>query len=934
MSRPKDLLAAEERERLAHCVQEPIHIPGTVQPHGALLTVDPDTLEILQASDNTGRLLGAEPGDLLGCRLDLLPEDHVLAGLRAALSRAEAGAGNPLALTVGGQNFDVAIHRSDGLIVAEFEPSGMASDSELLPALHDALQRLSLTMTVGELRAAAARELARLTGFDRVMVYHFHHDGHGEVVAEECAPGMQPYLGLHYPASDIPAQARRLYLTQASRMILATDEPAARVLPTANPLTGAPLDLSRAQLRSVSPHHVQFMRNMGQAATLSLSLVHDGDLVGMITCAHRRPQSLPHLLRRGCEVLAQHVTLQLGAMVETQRLRHHLKSRQVRSRLVQEMIDAETVGAGLVAGEVTLLDLVAADGASVCLGQRVTSVGLTPTTSRMAAVVQQMYETPGAASPLTSEALSDDRPDLAELLPGVAGLVVVPLGRVGDYLAWFRQEVVQSVDWLGDQSSGNRATPLSPRNSFEVWAQEVRGRSLPWNQVEVEEATELRHDVDSVLLHRAEAQLAHLGMHDALTGLANRRLLTDRLRHALDRHARGVPVCLLFIDLDHFKVVNDSYGHDVGDALIVRAAGLITRACRASDTVARLGGDEFTVLCEDTTVAAAEVLAARIVEAFEERLDIDGHELRISASMGLTVARGHTRPADLLREADSAMYLAKERGRNQVSRFDAGLHDQALRRSDTEQALRLCLERDELVLEYQPIVDVDGGAVRGVEALLRWRRPGHGLVAPGGFLALAEDTGLIVPIGEWALGEALRQCAAWRRSGVVGEDLYVSVNLSPRQLTSDSLPDHVSRLIELHTMDFSNLILEITETTLMSERSEIAEALGALAELGVCLSIDDFGTGYSSLSYLRDLPVSQLKVDGSFVAGITASPRDAALVAAAVGLAHEFGMTCVAEGVETAAQLVHLRDVGCNLAQGYHLGRPTSAEEFAGRREG
>lgn len=928
VTRAEDLLPSDEVARLGGCAQEPIHIPGSVQPHGVLFAIDPVSFDVVQVSANTGRVLGVEPADLVGRRLNVFQDSAALPQLRQACTGAPEHLANPHRVHVGDLPFDAIVHHTGGLAIVELEPA-MPVDERLLPALHAAIQRLLAGSTVEELRTAAAREVRALTGFDRVMVYHFHPDGHGEVVAEDRAEFLEPLLGLHYPASDIPAQARRLYLLQRSRLIVTSQDAPAQLLTAAGAASGLPLDLSRAELRCVSPHHLQFMRNMGVGASMSFSLVRNGELAGMISCNHSESRQVPYLVRRACEILAQQVTLQLSSMVETRRLMRQLKIQRVRSRLVEQMIRSEDVAAGLVTGDLTVLDLVTADGATVRLDERLTSIGRTPGHAKIEAAVTLLAATDNEASSLVTDALSTDRPDLAALLPSVAGMVVVPFGADGDYLAWFRGEVVQTVDWLGDQSPGNRATPLSPRNSFGLWRQSVSERSLPWDEVEVLQTEELRRDIDNVLLRRAEARLAHLGLHDALTGLPNRRLLMDRLDHALKRHARGVPVALLFIDLDRFKLVNDSFGHDVGDQLIVGAASRMTAVTRATDTVARLGGDEFVVLCEDTDSQVAAQLAQRIVTAFQAPVQVDGRELRITASVGITIAQEHHRAADLLREADTAMYLAKDQGRNRSSRFEAGMRYQALRRLDTEQALQRGFGRGELELHHQPIVRVTDGALQGVEALLRWNRPGHGWVAPDDFIPLAEDTGFIVPIGEWVLGEALRQLRSWRHAGLVSPSFMVSVNLSPRQLLDASLVGTVQRLVAENGLAPSNLTLEITETTLMSERSAMSDAVTALSELGVSLSIDDFGTGYSSLSYLRYLPVRQLKVDRSFVAALTDRPRDSALVAAVIGLAHEFGMTCVAEGVETAAQLKRLENLGCDHAQGYYLGRPVPAASLA-----
>ncbi|MCI2239387.1 EAL domain-containing protein [Kineococcus sp. TRM81007] len=934
MTRAEDLLPADEQERLAECAREPIHVPGAVQPHGVLLAVDPTTFEVVQVSDGCRRLLGVEVQAVLGHPLEAAVGPGCSRRLRTALAAADDGAVPALRAEVDGTPVDVSAHGSGPLLVVEVEPAGDASPARILAGLHAAAERLSRSRTVEEVRTATAQEIRRLTGFDRVMVYHFHPDGHGEVVAEDRVEEVEPYLGLHYPASDIPAQARRLYVLQPSRHIVLDAEgpnPLLRLGGGAGGDDTTPLDLSRAHLRAVSPHHAQFMRNMGIGASMSLPLVHDGELVGMVSCGDRRARHLPHALRQACEVLARQLTSRLTSLYETRQLSKRLEVQQVRTRLVEQMAGAEDVSDGLTRGEVTLLDLVPAHGAVVSLDEVLVQVGATPPPADVLAVVERLRSTEEGNLPLVSDALALERPDLAELLPSTAGVVFVPFGGDRDYLIWFRREVVQTLDWLGDQSAQNRDTPLSPRNSFSSWRQSVSGRCLPWDPVEVSEACELRRDIDAVLLRRAESRLAHLGLHDALTGLPNRRLLMDRLGHALDRHGRGSAVALLFIDLDRFKLVNDSFGHDVGDALLLHAAHRIKHAARASDTVARLGGDEFMVLCEDTDAVAVGALAQRIVDAFQEPVEMEGRELRITASIGVTTAQEHHRPADLLREADTAMYLAKKEGRNRASRFEAGLRYQALRHLDTEQALRRGLGRGELELHYQPIVDVPTGELRGVEALLRWNRPGVGQVPPDRFIPLAEDTGFIVPLGEWVLDEALGQLRTWKSQGHLPPGFRMAVNLSPQQLGSPTFVAVVQRAVERNGVAPSEVSLEMTETTLMSERSTMSEAVEALSSLGVGLSIDDFGTGYSSLAYLRYLPVQQLKVDRSFVSGAVPGSRDVALVAAVCGLAQEFGMTCVAEGVERAEELAMLAEIGCDSAQGFHIGRPEPAAALEAR---
>ena len=660
----------DEQRRLAECALEPIRTPGSIQPHGALLAIDPITLVIGHASENCAAVLGTEATQILGLPIgevtgDSWADEHldVLLGLLSAA--------NPLPLTLAGHRFDVIVHTEGGWTIVEFEPSLAADDYRSTPSVYNTIQKLTTATTDDQLWATAAHELRQLTRFDRVMIYHFHADGHGEVVAEALADGMEPYLGLHYPASDIPAQARALYLTKLSRMIVSSAGVTAALLsdPTTGPGGAAALDLGQAELRSVSPHHLQFMRNMGQESTLSLSLVRGGELIGMITLASRTPRRIPFELRQGLEILATHVAVRLGSMSEIRRLTRQMQLRGIRSRLMDRLEPPYSAGqadvaAALFGGELTVLDLIPATGAMLYLDGHATTIGIAPDTE--AVVIAAELVARHTSDVFETDALPEVYPELGRLLPGVTGLLVAPLSAAPGFIAWFRPEISEAVNWLGDQTSANRLTPLSPRSSFDSWAQSVDGRSAPWSGL-ASEARELARDLAGGMLRQAEARLAALAMHDSLTGLPNRRLLMDRLEHSLAGVARGVPMTLLFIDIDGFKHINDTLGHDIGDAVLVHVGRQIRATTRAQDTVARLGGDEFVVLCEGATPDRAAEIARRVVDAVRQPALVSHSTVTVTASVGIAPADHAQDGAALLREADKAMYRAKSKGRDQTS---------------------------------------------------------------------------------------------------------------------------------------------------------------------------------------------------------------------------------------------------------------------------
>ncbi|MDQ5834565.1 MAG: EAL domain-containing protein [Actinomycetota bacterium] len=427
---------------------------------------------------------------------------------------------------------------------------------------------------------------------------------------------------------------------------------------------------------------------------------------------------------------------------------------------------------------------------------------------------------------------------------------------------------------------------------------------------------------------RAELELAHQATHDALTGLPNRTVFLERLRVTLARIERRAQACaVLFLDLDRFKVVNDSMGHDVGDLLLVEAADRLRALVRPSDAVARFGGDEFMILCDDiATEADAIVVAERIAGSLAEPFEIAGQQLYVGASIGIAVAADRSRPPEaIVRDADQTMYVAKRRG----SRWELFHPDQEVittSRLGLEGELRLALERDELRLYYQPEIDVQGGGVIAVEALLRWQHPERGLLAPGEFIPLAEESGLIVPIGEWVLAESCGQLARWRATGACGPALSANVNLSACQLLDSDLSATVEHVLEKTGLEPGALCLELTETAFVEDLDTSVAVLKALRELGVILSLDDFGTGYSSLSVLDRYPLDKLKIDRSFVARLDSGDRARRLFTAVVGVAQALGLSSVAEGVETREQLDTITDMGCDSAQGFFLSRPREPE--------
>jgi diguanylate cyclase (GGDEF)-like protein len=433
---------------------------------------------------------------------------------------------------------------------------------------------------------------------------------------------------------------------------------------------------------------------------------------------------------------------------------------------------------------------------------------------------------------------------------------------------------------------------------------------------------QLKDDFSSRLLHSAQ--------HDSLTGLPNRSLLHDRITQSIEFARRhGTKFAVLFLDLDGFKHINDSLGHSIGDQLLQSVAKRLVASARGSDTVSRPGGDEFVVLLSEVAQSEdAAILARRMLQSIANAHSVGRYELHITASIGLSVYPDDGLDAEtLVKNADTAMYQAKENGRHGYQFFKASMNVRAVERQSIEESLRRALERQEFALHYQPIININTGEITGAEALIRWTHPVRGQVSPAQFIPIAEDSGLILPIGNWVLHEACAQARAWKDAGLPART--IAVNISALQFRSDRFLEDLFAILKETELDPRSLELELTETVLIKRAESAASVLRTLRASGIQISVDDFGTGYSSLSYLSKLPIDALKIDQSFIRQITAAPGDNTIVTAVISMGRSLKLRVVAEGVETPDELAFLKAHQCESAQGYYFSRPVPAAQFA-----
>ena len=613
---------------LTNCDREPIHIPGRIQPHGVLIAMSEPDLQLIQISANTAQHLGIAPEALLGQPLATLLGSTYVDYLRNILATEQIDQ-NPLyvwTLQVAGtdQHFDGLIHRHQGVLLLELEPA--RANAPARPDFFHVIKRVVANLQRSPSLAAfcdiTAAEVRALTGFDRVMVYRFDDDGHGAVVAEALADGLAPFLGLHYPASDIPKQARALYLRNWLRLIPDATYHPADIMPTLTPGTSAPLDLSYSVLRSVSPIHLEYLANMGVRASMSISLIDDGELWGLIACHHYAPKYIPYEIRTACEFLGQAVSLQLAAKQNAEDYEYRARINDASMRLVQQMAQAEPWRGGLTAGSPNLLDLIDAGGVALCVDGQIDTLGNTPTLDDIRTLLAWLAAQPDAQMYSTA-CLARDCPTLAGCKDTASGVLAAPISsELGEYLVWFRPEVIQTVNWSGEPAKAvelhDDGVRLSPRKSFDLWQQTVALHALPWKSYEIAAASELRNAILSVVLRRA-ADLARLNAElersnielDAFAYIAS---------HDLKEPLRGLHNYAHFLMEDYGDQL-DAAGKDKLQTLIhltQRMESLIETLLHYS----RVGRVDLAIQEADLNVVLREILERLDVSIKEQHIQI------------------------------------------------------------------------------------------------------------------------------------------------------------------------------------------------------------------------------------------------------------------------------------------------------------------------
>jgi len=846
-------------------------------------------------------------------------------------------------------------------------------------ALNRITNRIRQSLELQEILSTTAIETRAFLDTDRVKIYRFHSDGSGEVIAEATSGNRLPTLqGLNFPASDIPSHARALFIKARSRVIVDVTSQRKTLSHLDDPQTGVSLGAGDIRYAPVDACHAEYLAAMGVCSSLVVPILHHNQLWGLLVSHHAEPRKYSQDQLQVVQLLVDQMSIaiaQANLLSQTRQQVHYeatinhvsrllhapYEITKIRQSVLEELVKTFQGNGGRlyinadITGNAAQLYTVGAQSTLAQIEesqfwQQVMGVSASKILESCDLFPEPLSETserhddafcdqPTATPQLHSIHDLYQDPQLQFLAPAfetttIRSILIVPLQyrqQCIGCLSIFRQEIDTETLWAGRWNEDERN--LRPRQSFEMWREIKKGLAQEWTPDEIKLAQALgTHLYMAVMQRRVEEMIRHQASHDRLTGLPNRLLFDERLSLALAyAHQRGEMLAVMFLDLDRFKVINDTLGHATGDQLLQQVAHRIAECLKKSDTIARWGGDEFTLILPQVSSASDAInIATRVIKSLQAPFNCREQEFHMTTSIGIALAPYDGEDAEtLLKNADTAMYRAKYQGKNNFQLYAADMNTQALEQLVLANDLYKALNRSEFLLHYQPQVDLKTGQVVGIEALIRWQHPERGMIPPNQFISLAEETGQIAAIGEWVLYTACAQNRAWQEAGY--PPIRVAVNLSARQFQQQNLAQLINRVLTETGLEARYLEVEITESIAMQNIHVTIAVLDELRTMGVHISIDDFGTGYSSLATLKRFPLHTLKVDREFVKDLTTSNKDAALTQAIVTLAHGLDLDVIAEGVETAEQQEFLRSIGCDAMQGYLFSKPLPAAAAAER---
>ncbi|NBC12156.1 MAG: EAL domain-containing protein [Gammaproteobacteria bacterium] len=923
------------------CDAQPIAHCASLQSFGCLLVLAADSLRVIAAGANTKDFLGLEPQAVLGAELGtLLPagDGGLVACVRETQSEPETFCPEAFSAPPQPQLPDLALSLRltpwQGMLLLEIEPDvPLATATQAGACDPGALGReLLAAADIDILCSRLARALRRFTGFERVLVYRFEPDWDGTVIAEDLAPSTLPSVrGLRYAAADIPSRARALYTATPLRYAPIRDHAeipllAAREVPTS-------IDIGAAQLRALHPTHRAYLEQLGVNASLSLSIVCDGHLWGLVICHHRRPHAISMALRQRLAELAALVSARIALLEQRIQLQAREQGVAAINAIIGRLDIRKPFPQGFVGNEALLRGLFAADAVQIFHRDAplLEEGALDLDAAEQRALLHFLRKRGGGV--WSTDCLSCEFEPAAAYPERLAGIIAIFIGPTEDYVMLFgRRRTRFKVRWGARPAAlapaADDTSPWSTRR-FEPWEEERIHHAPPWTRSELGTAEALRNLTQEVIVASA-AHFEVLALRDSLTGLPNRERFRQILATTIEQaETTGGVFGIGLLDIDHFKSVNDTLGHDKGDILLAAAAKRILAVLPEGAVVARLGGDEFALLLPSGHEDALDAMPERVVAAFRTPISVDDDRFAVSVSMGVTLGHGASQGTELLKQADMALYQAKDAGRDCVRAFDSGLQQRALVRLEIAREILGRSPKTAIEILLQPQVPI---ATRRpeprFEVLARWRTTEGRLLQPLEFIDAAQQNGLMRAVTEAVLARSL--LVLREHPGASGADPVLAVNVTAADLEARWFARSLLQALAEANVAPARLELEIAESVLLRITPSVRESLRQLSDGGIGIALDDFGSGFSSMAHLRELNISTLKVDRDFVRGVTAE-QDRRLVAGIVAMAHSLGKRVVAEGVERVTELEVLRRLGCDWGQGYLWSEPlTPADAFDG----
>jgi len=905
-----------------------------LQSMGSLIAIDKRTQLICACSANIAEFTGKDPAELLGRHWDVLLSADQLGNLFLPTDTPDIQLPRIHRAEWAGRSLLVATYGAGQVVFAEIEAWQPDARQYLFTDRVSYLRGLSQADTAEHTAERIMEAVADITGYDRVMLYKFREDWHGEVIAERLKPGIQGYLGLRFPATDIPANARRLYLLNWQRVI-------ADVHADTVALISAPdcpvLDLSFSQFRAVHPVHIQYLKNLGVEASLSVSLIVAGKLWGLVACHHFAPKSLSLNQRQLCEELARTAALRMTDMVT-------FRLEQTRAALRENF--AAILGAlraqggdkrALVSRLGQIAKVYRADGIFAHLDNQDFHSGSIPDEISLSALINSL-ETLDKSEIAARNMVSPLLAGYPALVRFASGSLYMPLNGQ-DYLLLLRHEQIENVRWAGRPQSqadtGEGLLELTPRSSFQIWTETVKGAAEAWEEAEVESAGHAR---ELLIEYLEKEQLEDMALRDPLTGLANRamfdRSLSEAIRLALNGNTQAA---VFMLDLDKFKSINDTLGHAVGDELLVQVGSRLRNLVRARDTVARLGGDEFGIVAYDLeTPEDADRTAERIIQDIRRPFQIQRHSVEVGVSIGVSMCPDHAiERGELLEGADLALYRAKKSGRNTFKSFTNDMLSESEQRQSVRQSLLDAMHGGGMSLVYQPIVNAKTRALQSIECFARWAHPEKGQIPARDFLPAIEQCQLFTQFANWGIRQVVQQCRSWLRGAL--PLVPVSLNLTSKQFLSLDLCSLCGTISREFDMSLEWLRFDLDEAVLQSEFSRVAAKITALSTLGVLVNIDHFGQGLVPLNRLGEIKINQFKLAGTIFEPAKNTSRSDALIAIVHQMGGVLNVPIVACQIDTEAKECKAIEAGMEYLQGYRISRELSAGDAArwlGRRGG